>query len=367
MPIRVHSWLNKNPCLSASVSSVPSVVKNPRPSSPRLTVSLARAYTRIGLAGVQREWPHSWQHLAAGPADIRPARELHPIFFGCYDWHSAVHTHWMLARLRRLYPRQPWAQRISAIFHAHFTPDHVAAELAYLQAPGRGGFERPYGWAWLLALAQELHASRDTAGRAWAATLQPLARHVALATRSWLPRQSLPVRHGVHSNTAFALGLMLDYARAVGDRPLREAIQQRALDWFARDAAAPAEWEPSGEDFLSPTLAVADLMRRVLTPRAFARWWRGYLLALPSALTQPAAPLDRADGKFVHLDGLNLSRAWMLHAIAVALPADAPGRADLLAAAQRHTTAGLAHVASGDYLGEHWLASFAVYLLTARV
>ena len=332
--------------------------------SPRLTPELATPFARLALAGVRREWPHSFQHLANGPADVQEPRTLHPAFYGCYDWHSAVHGHWTLVRLRRLFPRLAENREIRAALDENLTAENIAAELAYFRAAGRASFERPYGWAWLLALAAELRLAQDPASRRWARALRPLEEFLAESFRDWLPRQRFPVRSGVHSNTAFALTLALGYARAVRNRPLERAIAGRSREYFGADIAAPATWEPGGEDFLSPALAEADLMRRVLPGAEFAAWWRGFLPELPATLRVPADPGDRCDPKFVHLDGLALSRAWALRGIAAALPAREPARRVLLGAAERHAAAGLARVASGDYLGEHWLASFAVYLLS---
>jgi hypothetical protein len=331
---------------------------------PRLTPELAEPFARIALAGVRREWPHSFQHLANGPADVQLPRALHPAFYGCYDWHSAVHGHWTLARLRRLFPRLAANSEIRTTLSENLTAKNLAAELEYFRAPGRSSFERPYGWAWLLALAAELRTANDAASRRWARAVRPLEEFVAGSFCSWLPRQRFPVRSGAHSNTAFALTLALDYARAARHRELEKIIVARSRAYFLADVHAPAAWEPSGEDFLSPALTEADLMRRALARAEFAAWWRRFLPELSQNLRAPADPGDRRDPKFVHLDGLNLSRAWALRGIASALPARSPARVGLRASAARHANAGLAHVASGDYLGEHWLATFAVKLLT---
>ncbi len=330
----------------------------------RLTPTLAAQCARLALAGVRREWPHSFQHLAHGPVDVQAPLALHPAFYGCYDWHSAVHGHWTLARLRRLFPRLAENREIRAALDENLTAENLAAELAYFHAPGRAAFERPYGWAWLLGLAGELREAKGADSRRWARAVRPLEEFVAESFCGWLPRQQFPVRSGVHSSTAFALSLALDYARAVKHWTLEKTIVARSRDYYGDDAAAPAAWEPGGEDFLSPALAEADLMRRVLTRAEFAAWWRRFLTELPANLLSPADPGDRRDPKFVHLDGLALSRAWALRGIAATLPARALGRATLLSAAECHAKAGLARVVSGDYIGEHWLASFAVYLLS---
>ena len=316
------------------------------------------------MAGIGREWPHSYQHLARRPGDVRPPRELHPAFFGCYDWHSSVHGHWTLARLLRLFPALPSAARIRAALDRTLTRDHIATELAYFQAPERRSFERPYGWGWLLALAAELRAGRDSCARRWSQAMRPLEKFIAESFCGYLPRLPYPVRTGVHSNSAFGLTLALDYARAAAHRRLEKAIISRCRDFYSADANAPVAWEPGGEDFLSPSLTEADLMSRVLSAQEFRRWLARFLPGLisgkPCALLTPPRVHDRRDPKQVHLDGLSLSRAWALHRVASVMPLNDKVRT----AAERHARAGLAQVSSGDYVGEHWLASFAVYLLT---
>jgi Protein of unknown function (DUF2891) len=330
-----------------------------------LTASLASRFAGLALAGIGREWPHSYQHLVHRPEDVRQPRELHPAFYGCYDWHSSVHGHWTLARILRLFPRLPSAARIRAALDQNLTREHLAAELDYFESPGRGSFERPYGWGWLLALAAELRAGRGPSARRWSRAMRPLEGHIAGSFCSHLPRLPYPVRSGVHSNTAFGLTLALDYARATGHRRLEAAIVSRSRDFFLADANAPAAWEPCGEDFLSPSLAEADLMSRVLPSGDFRRWLGRFLPGLsagePGSIMKPPRVLDRRDPRQVHLDGLCLSRAWALLRIAPAVPKSER----VTAAAERHARAGLARVSSGDYAGEHWLASFALYLLTS--
>ena len=324
----------------------------------------ASHFARLALAGIQRELPNLIAHAISGPDDVRGPRALHPAFYGCFDWHSAVHGHWMLVRLLRTRPGLPEAAAIRAALDANLTADHLAAEVAYFQGAHRQSYERPYGWAWLLQLASELHGWDDADGRRWAAHLQPLADLIAARYLAFFPRQTYPVRHGVHANTAFGFALALDHARTTGRAELAALIVERSMAYYAGDRDAPAAWEPSGEDFLSPALIEADLMRRVLPPAEFPRWLHGFLpRGLPPQLQQPAIVSDRSDGKLAHLDGLNLSRAWCLRAVAGALPAGDPLRAPLAAAGEAHAAAGLANVATGDYMGEHWLASFAVYLL----
>lgn len=324
----------------------------------------ASRFARLALGCIQRELPNGIQHAINTPDDVRGPRALHPAFYGCYDWHSAVHGHWMLVRLLRRWPDLPEGPAIRAALDANLTAAHLAAEVAYFTAPNRASYERPYGWAWLLQLAAELRTWDDASGQRWAAHVQPLADLLVARYLAFFPKQTYPVRTGVHSSTAFGFALALDYARAVGHAELDALIVERSTAYYGSDRDAPAAWEPSGDDFLSPSLIEADLMRRVLPPAGFPAWLHAFLpRGLPPALQQPAIVTDRGDGKLAHLDGLNLSRAWCLRAIAGALPAGDPLRPEFLTSADAHAAAGLAHVATGDYMGEHWLASFAVYLL----
>lgn len=329
-----------------------------------LTPPLASKFAGLALAGIEREWPHVYVHLVHGSGDVRQPRDLHPAFYGCYDWHSSVHGHWTLARILRLHPSLPSAARIRAALNRNLTQKNLAAELAYFRSPGRGSFERPYGWAWLLALAAELREGSDADARRWAAALHPLETLIAKSLCDHLPKLPYPIRSGVHSNTAFALVLALDYARAVGHRRLEAAIVARSRAFYGKDADAPVAWEPGGEDFLSPTLTEADLMSRVLSPAKFRPWLRRFLPGLvagePSPLMAPPRVFDRKDPRQVHLDGLCLSRAWVLYRVASIMPTNER----LRKAAERNARAGLVRVSSGDYGGEHWLASFALYLLT---
>lgn len=333
----------------------------------------AARFARLALDCVQREWPSSVKHVMNDLGDVRRPRELYPAFYGCLDWHSAVHGHWLLVRLLRTVPGLAPAQadEIRAALDANLTAANLAGEAAYFAAPNRASFERPYGWAWLLQLATEL-ASGDAAwaeagdadrARRWAANLAPLTAVIVERYLRFFPVQTYPVRTGVHANTAFGLAFALDHARAVQDAALAALIAERARTYYLSDRDAPAAWEPSGEDFLSPSLVEADLMRRVLPPGELVDWLHGFLpRGLPAALRAPAIVGDRSDAKLAHLDGLNLSRAWCLRSLAGAVPAGDPLHAELAAAAEVHAATGLANVATGDYMGEHWLASFAVYL-----
>jgi len=300
--------------------------------------------------------------------EVQNPRSLHPAFYGCFDWHSAVHGHWMLIRLLKLFPDLPEAQTIRKAIDENLTAENIQTEVAYLHQPSRKSFERMYGWAWLLKLAEELHRWDAPDGKRWSRNVEPLAQAIAARYREFLPRQTYPIRTGVHPNTAFGLAFGLDYAREVGDQQLEQLIVERSRTYYLKDVGCPAGWEPGGEDFFSPCLLEADLMRRVLKPGEFSDWFHRFLPTLakaePESLLEPAVVGDRSDPKIVHLDGLNLSRAWCMQGIASALPESDPVRKILLASTEQHAQDALAHVASGDYVGEHWLASFAVYLLS---
>lgn len=328
----------------------------------------ASSFVRLALRGLTREWPNKLDHVMNDAADVLAPRRLHPAFYGCFDWHSAVHGHWLLVRVLRLLPALPEAPACRAVLDRHLTAENIQAELSYLAQENRQSFERTYGWAWLLKLAEEIAAFQDPDAARWGKALGPLAEEFAIRFRAFLPRQTYPIRTGVHPNTAFGLAFALDYARAVGDQALEKLVVARARAFFENDRDYPAAWEPSGEDFFSPALMEADLMRRVLDPAAFIAWFHRFLPGLsrgePRSLLEPATVADRSDGKLVHLDGLNLSRAACMRSIAPALPVDDPAREVLRESAARHARAGLAGVESGDYAGEHWLATFAVYMLS---
>jgi len=332
-----------------------------------LDATAAERFASLALNCVDREYPNKPEQVLEGTEDVRSPRDFHPAFFGCYDWHSSVHGHWLLARLLTTRPEIPSAARIRAVLDAHFAPASIETEARYLDRSSNRTFERPYGWAWVLRLATDLAGAQDAQGRAWRARLQPLEEGVVARYVAYLPKLTHPIRTGVHPNTAFALAQALDYARATGREDFERVLLARSDFYFGGDHACPLAYEPSGEDFFSPCLAEADLMRRVMPPRDFARWLRGFLpqLSRRRALRlTPAVVTDPTDPKLVHLDGLNLSRAWMLRGIARGLPPSDSRRTALLKAADAHAAAGLARVSSGAYEGEHWLASFAVYLLT---
>jgi hypothetical protein len=337
-----------------------------RESSLTLTRTEASHFAQLALKCVAKEFPNKPDHTMNDAADVRDPRAMHPAFYGCYDWHSSVHGHWMLVRLLRLFPDLPEAAEIRGALNANLSAENIAGEVAYLKQPNRQPFERTYGWAWLLKLIEELRGWKDEDGKRWAQNLEPLASALAANYIAFLPKQNYPIRTGVHPNTAFGLSFALDYARAVGDRKLEELLIERSRTYFGHDVNYPAAWEPGGQDFFSPALIEADLMRRVLKPAEFRAWFHRFLpgIARDRSLVAPAVVTDRTDPQLVHLDGLNLSRAWCMRSIALALPRTDPARRILALAAKRHAEEGLKHVASGDYAGEHWLASFAVYLLS---
>lgn len=336
----------------------------------RLEVGPVTRFAELALACVHQEYPNKLSHVLTSDADVKPPRELTPAFYGCYDWHSSVHGHWLLARLARTFPDAPLAARARAALAKSLTPANIDGEVRYLKGPGRTSFERPYGLAWLLQLATELREWDDPEARAWAATLAPLEREAAARVAGWLPKLTAAIRVGEHSQTAFAFGLMLDWARGAGSADMERLLVSRSRDFYGRDRRCPIEYEPSGEDFLSPCLAEADLMRRILTPDEFAAWLTAALPSLPVTPTAdwlpPGVVTDPTDPKLAHLDGLNLSRAWMLDGIVSGLPRDDARRPALEAAAAAHREAGLTNVTGEHYAGGHWLGTFAVYLVTRR-
>ena len=329
---------------------------------PTLTPALATKFAGLALSHVTREYPNKLEHVLTGPEDLRSPRALHPIFYGSFDWHSCVHGYWLLARVLRRTPGIPEASAICALFDAHLTPANVAGEVAYLDAPNRGTFERPYGWGWAHMLCAELHRHQSADGRRWSSVLQPLADAFTSRWIAFLPKATYPIRVGTHFNTAFAIALSHTYAVAHGDDHLATALSHAAERWYGTDADCQA-WEPGSDEFLSSALMEAECMRRVLPPPVFASWFAKFLPHLargtPHMLFTPATVSDRTDGKIAHLDGLNLSRAWCWRHLATTMSDDDPRLRLAHDAAARHIEASFAHVA-GDYMGEHWLATFAL-------
>jgi len=334
----------------------------------KLDDALASKFAGLALKAIEKPYPYKSAHVLLSDTDVLPPRALHPVFHGAYDWHSAVHGHWVLARLLRLRPHLPEAPLMRAALGRHFTTAALAGEAAYFSRPHAGPFERPYGWSWLLKLADELRAWDDSDAKKWSTSMRPLEEVIIQRYLGYFPKQTYPIRHGVHANTAFGLTFALDHARASGEKKLEALLVERARSYYGKDADAPARWEPDGADFFSPSLCEADLMRRVLPAAEFTGWFHRFLPGIPQGepkgLLLPATVSDRTDPQIVHLDGLNISRTWCLEGVALALPENDPARRVLLAAAAVHAKEGLAHVTSGDYAGEHWLASFATHLMT---
>ncbi len=323
----------------------------------------ASHFARIALDCIHREYPNKLNQTLESAEFLREPRELHPAFYGCFDWHSSVHGHWMLTKLLTLFPEMPERDDIVAGLRQSLTADNIIGEVAYFDHES-GSWERTYGWAWLLQLAAELDQWDDPLGAELGANLMPLTTLIRDKYVDFLPRQYYPIRTGVHPNTAFGLAFALDYARVTGDDDLTGVLTESALRYFGDDRACPLSWEPSGEDFLSPCLEEAALMARVLPAGEFAAWLDAFLpdLSGTDALV-PATVSDRTDGKIVHLDGLNLSRAWDLYIIANHLR-DEEMMMLFRELAAEHLAASLPHVASEHYEGSHWLASFAIYALT---
>lgn len=330
----------------------------------------ASSFARLALKGIRKEFPNKPGDVLNGEQDIQGPRKLHPAFYGCFDWHSSVHGHWMLVRLLRRFPDLPEKKEIRQALAANLTAENLQVEADYFSRPNSQSFERPYGWAWLLKLAEELHDWNDPDGRQWAKNLKPLADTLVARYLAYFPKQTYPIRSGVHSSTAFGLAFAHDFAVALGHKELRALIEERSRTYFAKDVGAPAAWEPDGADFFSPSLMEADLMRRVMPAGEFRAWLDRFVPDLkkgePKSWFTPALVSDRTDPQIVHLDGLNLSRGWCLQSIALGLPQADPIQKALLESATRHAGAALPHVASGDYVGEHWLASFAVYLISLQ-
>ena len=323
----------------------------------------------LALACVQKEYPNRIAHVLNSADDVKAPHELTPAFYGCYDWHSSVHGHWLLARLVRAFPNAPFATDAVAALKANLTSTRIAGEVAYLNATGRESFERPYGLAWLLQLGAELSESQTPDAAALSSALKPLEAAVVARLKAWLPKLAYPIREGEHPQTAFAFGLILDYSRG-SDPALAAMVTGKIREFHLNDRDCPLNYEPSGQDFLSPCIAEADVMRRVLPPAEFAAWLTKFLPRLPTTNSAVWLPIgvvtDKTDGKLAHLDGLNLSRAWMLEGIAAGLPSGDLRRRSLMAAANAHAASGLAAVTGEHYAGGHWLGSFAVYLTTRR-
>ena len=374
------------PLITAAAETAAPASATADPSAGGFDAKAAERFAKLALACVHKEYPNKISHVLNSDADVAPPHKLTPAFCGCYDWHSSVHGHWLLVRLVQTFPDASFAGAAREALKQSLTADNLKQEAAYLRGVGRASFERPYGLAWLLQLCAELREWDDPQAREMSANLRPLEEAAVERLKTWLPKLSHPVRIGEHDQTAFGLGLMLDYARTVGDESFAKLVNDSARKFFLTDKNCPLAYEPSGEDFLSPCLGEADVMRRVLSQKEFASWLKEFLPQIPTTPAPASAELrrgmqgeartrewlpvthspDPSDPKLAHLDGLNLSRAWMLEGIISALPADDPRRFHLSAAAEEHRRAGLAAVTGEHYEGGHWLGSFAVYLTTQR-
>ena len=349
------------------VPSTPLDLSNPD----RISPDLAARFSRLAMDCMHREYPNKVSRTMESDAEVGPPRDLFPVFYGCFDWHSSVHGHWLLVRLLHVGPDDAdWRDEAKAKLETSFQPEKIAGEIAEFNRPARGSWERPYGLAWFLQLTAELREWDDPQADIWLSRLQPLEAEIAASLRDWLPKLAYPIRLGTHNQSAFAFGLMLDWARIAGDAEMERLIIERSLAFHAGDVDCPLAYEPSGEDFLSPCLMEADLMRRILPRDAFSEWLSAFMPQIPTDGSgdwlAPGIVTDASDGKLVHLDGVNSSRAWNLYNIARALPADDPRIPALVAAAAIHAQTGVAAVSDEHYEGSHWLASFATYLMTDR-
>lgn len=332
-------------------------------------VSVGR-FASLALECVHQEYPNKIAHVLASDEDIGPPRELTPVFYGCFDWHSSVHGHWLLVRLLRLYPDAEFAGRAEAALNKSFNAENVAREVVYVTHPQRASFERPYGVAWLLQLTAELREWDDPRAKGWLTILEPLESALLSNMEKWLVKLAYPIRIGEHAQTAFAFGLFLDWARASDHAGFSKLVQDRSRAFYLNDRNCPLAYEPGGQDFLSPCLAEADLMRRTMSPEEYAVWLTGFMPGIPADGSDDWLSIgvvtDPTDGKLAHLDGLNISRAWMLEGMASGLPDGDSRIKALLGSAAVHKRSGLASVTGEHYEGGHWLGSFATYLQTER-
>jgi len=327
----------------------------------RLSAQDASRFVDLALAGIGREFPNKPGHVLLEKADIKSPREVTPVFYGHFDWHSSVHGHWTLVRLLRCFPEAPWAQKVKDVLRSRFTEDALKKEAHYLQS--HPSFERMYGWAWALRLGLELRQLDLEEAKRWAGWFEPVECAIVGHAKEYLPKLSWPIRCGFHPESAFPLSQMLDWARSVGDHDFEQLIVKKAVDFYKSDQHYPVQYEPSGNDFFSAGLNEADLMRRCLTRKEFGEWIGEFFPDFQLGnLSRPVEVTDFTDGHLVHLVGLNLSRAWALRGIASAL--EGPVRENLLAVAKNHEQAGLRDTFSGHYEGDHWLGTFGVYLLT---
>lgn len=339
-------------------------------NSGQISVDLSDRFSALALNCIQKEFPNKISRTTHTAEEIGAPKEIFPVFYGCFDWHSAVHGHWLLIRLLRLAPEADWKNEAMAKLDENFSESNIAGEIANFARPARGSWERPYGVAWFLQLTSELREWDDPQAKVWLTRLEPLENDIADSLKAWLPKLAYPIRLGTHNQSAFAFGLMWDWAEMSGDTEMLTLLKEKSLIFHENDIDCPLSYEPSGEDFLSPCLMEADLMRRILPPEDFVNWLSLFMPNIPkngsADWLEPGIVKDASDGKLVHLDGVNLSRAWNLYNIAAALPEDDARRASLIASAVLHENVGIDAVSDEHYSGSHWLASFATYLKTAR-
>jgi len=333
---------------------------------PKLDRIEAGRLAKLASNCILTEYANHIMHTMQSDKDTGTPSQLHPAFYGCYDWHSSVHGHWLLVKLLKEFPDLPGKDSIVKAIDLTLTPANIAVEISYLKAPGRISYERPYGWSWLLKLTTELSTWDSPMGEKWFGILLPLAQQVVQNYKTYLPGLYYPLRRGVHANTAFGISFALDYARAMGDHEFEKLLTERSRFYYLSDKNIPASWEPEGDDFFSPSLIEADLMRRVLSKEEFQKWFAAFLPELPVSLQHPAVVADRSDPTGVHLDGLNLSRAWCMSDVAKSLPAGSRMALKLRQSGAEHAKDALPHVISENYLGTHWLATFAVYMYFSR-
>ncbi len=333
----------------------------------KLSEEQAIKFSGLALKNIHREYPNKPGNVLESPMDILSPKQLYPAFHGCYDWHSSVHAHWMLVRILKEFPYLKEAGEIRKALAKNITKENLLTETAFFMKPESKSFERPYGWSWFLKLTAELYSWDDPLGKELVQHLKPLEKLIVKRYLDYFPKQTYPIRSGVHSNTAFGLTYALDYSRQMKNIELEQLITKRAKEYYLQDEMIPAKWEPDGADFFSPSLMEADLMRRILVQKEFSNWldkfYPNLLKSEPASLLSPAIVSDRSDPQIVHLDGLNLSRAWCMKNIGHSLSEDDPRRIIFLESATKHAMASLGHISSGDYAGEHWLASFAINLL----
>ncbi len=329
---------------------------------PPFSVEMASKFSSITLAGIDKEFPNNNTHQMDSVSDIQRPSKLHPAFYGNLNWHSSVHAHWMLVKLVLDFPDLKDREKIIATIDKHLTPENIAAEVAYFNKSGNICFERTFGWGWLLKLSAELAGSNEKFAKKWFQNLTPLTDIIKKRYYSYLPGLYYPIRRGSLENTAFGIALAHDYAIAVGDKTFESFLSERAKFYFYNDNNIPASWEPEGNDFFSPSLIEADLMRRILTKEQFVKWFKDFMPEIPFALIYPAVVTDRNDPKGVNLDGLNLSRAWCMFELAKVLPDDSQSHRDLWQAGYRHAAEALPNVLSDNCNGSQWLSTFAVYM-----